>query len=132
MSKLVLSYALVFLLLSACASAPEPKPVDPKAEKMEMGFRFLPPQGKDWTVFNTMGFKGFSYAKKLQGVQPKNHSVIFSVVYGFIEVDVKSTDEALKYAQANKEAQLKNGRFITKKNTSKIVPYKGTRCLEFD
>jgi hypothetical protein len=119
-------------LLSCSSSAPAPKPVNEKDEKIEMGFRFLPPQGKDWSVFNTMGFKGYSYAKKLPSVDPKNHSVIFSVIYGFMEQDIKNADEALQYAKSNKEAQLRNGRFVMKKNANKIISYKGTKCLEYD
>ncbi len=122
---------LLLLGLSACSSSP--KKLTDRSPKSEMGFRYTPPQSDGW--FETeppKGLKGVAYGRKLKGVDPKKHSVVFSVRYGNIETGLSKPEEILNFVRMQKENQLQGIRFEVKRDQSKFVTFKGAKCLEFD
>lgn len=125
--------ALILLALFVGGCSTSPKKLADRKPKSDMGFKYTPPQSDGW--FETAppkGLKGIAYGKKIEGVDAKEHSVIFSVRYGAIETGLSKPEEVLNFVRMQKENQLQGIRFDVKKDHSKFVTFKGAKCLEFD
>lgn len=123
--------ATLCAILCSCVTAPQPL-ID-KSEKGEIGFKFSPPQSSEWYLHEPAGFKGYTYAKKVEGLELRSpkHTVIFSAQYGFIDLGNKPED-ILKKVQAAKESQLQSARWTVKKNQMQPKQLHGANCLAFD
>lgn len=131
MQKLVLF--VLSLQLYACASGPTP--LKDRELKKELGFSFQPPQTEGW--FETKpkekkNTKVFAYGKKVGGVDPKKHSIVFSAQYGAFSTGLSKPEEVLNFVRMQKVNQLQGLRFQVLKDQSKFVTFKGAKCLEYD
>lgn len=126
-----LSFIFVSLLFSACTTF-GPKQMTDHGSKVDMGFGFLPPQTTGWYETRPEGILGYAYGKKVDGVDPKIHSIVFAVQYGAISTGLSKPEEILNFVKMQKENALQGIRFEVKKDQSRFVTFKGAKCLEFD
>lgn len=121
----------VCLILCSCATPPQP--LMDRSEKGEIGFKFSPPQGPDWYLHAPAGFQGYSYARKIEGLELRSpkHSAILLAQYGFIDFGNKPLD-VLKKVQEAKEVQLLSPRWTVKKKMFQTKKFHSSNCLAFD